>query len=222
MNRLAMAKCRTSQLAAAVVTLAAVLAGCGENDRHNGVPPAAVLNTTDDGFAGTLVKNPPLRPADVVLHDTSGTPFRLGRLPTDRITALFFGFTHCNDVCPTTMADLAAARSALPAPVARRVDVVFVTVDPRRDTPPVLESWLSRFDTSFVGLRGPLPLVHQAERSLHAMPSANEPKHRNGRYQVSHTGSVYMFGPSNKSVLYTGGTTGAQYAKDFTRLLKRS
>jgi protein SCO1/2 len=156
-------------------------------------------------------------------------------LAADRVTAVFFGFTNCDDVCPTAMADLAAARRALPAASANKVAVVFITVDPDRDTAPVLRSWLDRFDKSFVGLRGPMASVHQAEESLHSTRSEIEPtdgSHHQGDDSqdddseahggVSHSGSIYVFGPVNKSVLYSGGTTVADYAKDFARLLKAS
>ncbi|MEP6817447.1 MAG: SCO family protein [Marmoricola sp.] len=209
------------------------------------------MHTKDDGFVGTVVKDPPLKPADVVLRDTQGQPYHLARNSPAKVTVLYFGFTRCNDVCPTTMADLAAARRAMPSAVAHRVQVVFVTVDPRRDTPRVLEVWLNRFDPSFVGLRGPTALVHEAERSLYADPSAIEPpggghhqaaQGQDGRgqvgqgqvgqgrggstgagdYEVSHSGSVYVFGPGDTSLLYSGGTTATQYARDFAKLLKVS
>lgn len=162
------------------------------------------MQTQDDGYAGQLVADPPLRPADVVLRDTHGRRCHLGRFRTETVTALFFGFTDCDDVCPTTMADLAAARRALPAALASRVEVVFVTVDPCRDTLQVLDRWLGRFDAGFVGLRGTLGLVHRAERSLYSAQSSVEqptggrdhhagPSHSStghGETEVSHSGSV--------------------------------
>jgi protein SCO1/2 len=174
-----------------------------------------------------------LRPAQVVLTDTHGARFDLGQPAPGKVTAVFFGFTNCDDVCPTTMADLAAARRSLPPAVAQRVSVVFVTVDPQRDTPPALEQWLGRFDPDFIGLRGPTDLVHQVERSLYlpesggkSSPTADHtPEHDLAAkepvdYEVDHAASVYVFGPGDKMVLHSGGTTPQQYAEDFTRLLK--
>jgi protein SCO1/2 len=96
----------------------------------------------------------------------------------------------------------------------------------------VLERWLGRFDPDFIGLRGPIELVHQAEQSLYAPESGDESPpagHHTGDhghsskagadYEVSHSGSVYVFGPGDKLLLYTGGTSPEEYAKDFTRLL---
>ena len=213
------------------------LVACGTDTSRDGTAAPATVTTGDDGYAGTLVADPPMRPADVVLRDGLGAPHPLDRVGGDGVTALFFGFTHCDDVCPTTMADLAAARRALPTALAQRVEVAFVTVDPRRDTAPVLDRWLGRFDPSFVGLRGPMAQVHQLEDSLYAAQSAVEeptggPGHHHGDsdggsggadgYEVSHSGSVYVFGPGGRSLVYTGGTTPAEYAADFTRLLGSS
>lgn len=227
---------RRRGLAAVAIVAAAALGACGTNGSSDDTStPAAIVHTEDDGFAGTLVEDPPLQLADVVLSDTEGEPYRLGGLAADRVTAVFFGFTNCDDVCPTAMADLAAAKRGLPVASANKVDVVFITVDPKRDTAPVLRSWLDRFDKTFVGLRGPMGSVHRAEDSLHATRSDNESSgsdHDEGGDSeapddeahggVSHSGSIYFFGPADKSVLYSGGTTVAGYAKDFARLLKTS
>ncbi|MEO7943500.1 MAG: SCO family protein [Marmoricola sp.] len=229
---------RTLQALTATLLAVSVLAACGtaaSNDQKTGA--AAVVERDKDGLNGTLV-NPPLRLASVTLRDTRDNRVRLNEFAPSRATVLFFGFTHCDDVCPTTMADLASARRTLPPALAKRVLVVFVTVDPRRDTPTVLRTWLDQFDTETVGLRGPTALVHQAERSLYAdqstkaqtEPSVGATKdghqhtHDPGSsastdYQVNHSGSVYVFGPHGETVLYSGGTTVDQYAADLTRLL---
>ena len=110
------------------------------------------VSSPDTGYVGTLLDNLP-RPA-VRLRTTTGRWFDLQARPATEATVVFFGYTHCPDVCPTTMADLAVAYRQL-APSARRdVTVVFVTEDPRRDTPDVLRRWLGGFDPRFVGLMG--------------------------------------------------------------------
>ena len=225
---------RSTLVSLVLAATAAGLVACGTNAPPDGAAAPATVNTRDDGYAGTLVTDPPMRPAEVLLRDTRGAPHPLDQVGDEGVIALFFGFTHCDDVCPTTMADLAAARRALPEPLAQRVEVAFVTVDPRRDTARVLDRWLGRFDPSFVGLRGPVAQVHQLEDSLYAAQSAVEkptggPGHHHGDsdgasgsaegYEVSHSGSVYVFGPGGRSLLYTGGTTPAEYTADLTRLL---
>lgn len=230
---------RPGRMLAPAVTMAFALmaAGCGSSGPER---PAAV-STASDNYHGTVV-NPPLAVAPVALRDTDGNAVRLDRVTTEpeSVTAVFFGFTHCVDVCPTTMADLAAARRALPPDLAQRVRLVFVTVDPKRDTAPVLRTWLDRFASSITGLRGPIRLVHRAEDSLFASqsgrsgmaqdgPSADPAKeHVHGGtgaggdagYQVDHTSIVYLFGPDGESIIYTGGATASAYTADFERLLQ--
>jgi len=233
---------------AAVLTVSG-LAGCGTTGGAAGdqqAGSAAVVQTKDnDGLTGTRVDDPPLQVAATTLRDTNGKRVNLADLPADNATVLFFGFTICNDVCPTTMADLATARRTLPDTLARRVDIRFVTVDPRRDTPAALRRWLDQFGSDVTGLRGPTALVNKAERSLYAdsssttapspapgttQPSAQADGHAHrhdddssakGHDEVSHSGSVYIFGPHGETVLYTGGTTPQQYAADLTHLLRQ-
>ncbi len=181
---------------------------------------------------GTLVEPALSRPTQV-LRDTHGQPFSIADRPEDELTVLFFGYTHCPDVCPTTMADLAAARSHVPAPLQDKVTVGFVTEDPQRDTPAALRRWLDGFDPSFIGLIGGnqatramleqlyLPqtkrLSQPEEKVEH--PDTGAPHHHHGDYGVEHAGVVYAFGPGNSTVIYSGGTTPSEYAADFTQLL---
>ncbi len=202
-----------------VMIALAVLAACANDNQATARDSAANVQSADDGYVGTLVKDPPLRPADVVLRDTEGSAFHLAQRPQGKVTAYFFGFTNCEDVCPTTMADLAAARRALDPSLADKVDVVFVTVDPPRDSPRVIRAWLDRYDPTFTGLRGPMRAVHRVEGSLYAMKSAPESPTAGG-YEVSHSGSVYVFGPGGTSLVYSGGTKVDQFTRDFARLLR--
>ena len=192
------------------------------------------------GLHGTVVSDPSLPLPAGDFRDTDGRGFRFADGVEGDVTALYFGFTHCDDVCPTTMADLASARAAMPAALAARVRLAFITVDPARDTPRRLRRWLDRFDPTTVGLRGSDRTVHAAERALYADPSsiATETAHKGGHkgghggghtkghesggYEVNHTGSVYVFGPDDASVIYTGGTRPREYAADFERLLQTS
>jgi len=224
---------RSARLAAGLVAVAAALAGCGTSES---APDSAATTVTrgseaSAAFHGTLVRPPIARP-EQRLRDTSGRWFSLARRPDGEVTVVFFGFTHCPDVCPTTMADLSVARAQLPAEVRRHVQVVFVTEDPRRDTPTVLRRWLNRFDPSFVGLRGGnakteamLSQLHlpQTRRIESPRRPVHHPRtqghHHEQDYSIGHAGEVYAFGPDGESVLYTGGTTPTQYAEDFTRLV---
>lgn len=220
------------------VLIALVLTSCGGSDRP---PTTATVQADADGYGGTLV-DPPLEVAPVTLRDTNNQTVRLDRLTTepDTITAVFFGFTNCPDICPTTMADLAAARRTLPADLAQRTHLVFVTVDPKRDTTPVLRAWLDQFDPAITGLRGPVSRVHRAERSLYASESGQtpvappehdtdhhsdgaeesaDPEHDHPGYEVEHSSIVYLFGTDGESIIYTENAPVGTYASDFTKLL---
>ena len=112
-----------------------------------------------------LVPTPLPRKPSFTLTDTSGRPFRFAARTRGTLTYLYFGYTHCPDACPTAMTDLAYAVRRQPASVRRRTTVVFVTVDPRRDTPRRLRSWLDHYNRSFVGLTGTPQQIAAAERA---------------------------------------------------------
>lgn len=233
MRRLPATSCRADRATVTgLLMLSLALAGCAPTSPPDvAEAPPALFEANDTGFNGTVL-DPPLPRPDVALRDTQGDRFDLDERPADEVTVLFFGFTNCEDICPTTMADLAAARRALPAAVQDKVVVVVVTVDPHRDSPEVLRRWLDRFDQDFVGLIGGNRLSRRAERSLLAPVSRAKPgqashhhehgtaKAQTGDYEVEHGGTVYVFGPADQSLIYTGGTTPQQYTKDFTRLLE--
>jgi protein SCO1/2 len=118
------------------------------------------------------------------------------------VTLVYFGYTHCPDVCPTTMADIAQALRQTSASVRRKVTVVFVTVDPTRDTAPVLRHWLDGFNSSFVGLRGSLRSVIAAQQSAQ-LPVSKVAK--NGK-TVEHSAEVLAYTPDRLAhVIYFEG-----------------
>jgi protein SCO1/2 len=149
-----------------------------------------------------------LRPADVepalTLTDTGGTPYNIERRNNDKVTLVYFGYTRCPDVCPTTMADIAQALRRVGAAVRSRVTVVFVTVDPTHDSRSALRRWLDTFDPDFVGLRGSLRKVIAAQRAAH-LPVSKVAK--NGK-TVEHASEVLAYTPDHRAhVLYFDGPT---------------
>ena len=157
-----------------------------------------------------LVQSPAAYPEpDVTLTDTSNDPLNLASVSRGHITLVYFGYTHCTDVCPTDMALTAAALSELPAPVAREVQVVFISADPNRDSPPVIRRWLDHFNSSFIGLTGPISVIHQAESQLGMPLSYAEPDtsgSNSGGYQVVHAGYTLIFTTDGKAHLFYDGT----------------
>lgn len=107
-----------------------------------------------------------------------------------KVVMLFFGFTHCPDVCPTALATLAQARRLL-GEDAQRVQGLFVTVDPKRDTPQVLAKYVTAFDPSFLGLYGDETEVARAAAEFKIFYHAHAPD-AHGAYGVDHSGQVYV------------------------------
>ncbi len=116
------------------------------------------------------------------------------------------------------MATLAAALRRSQVAVRRRVDVVFVTVDPRRDTSAVLRAWLARYGPRFVGLTGTQAQIRAAEQAA-GVPLAPAEKQK-GNYSVAHSSLVLAYSPDNRAhVVYSQGFTAADYAHDMPHLL---
>jgi protein SCO1 len=132
--------------------------------------------------------------ADFRLTDFNGKPRSLEDF-RGKVVLLFFGYTHCPEVCPTTLSDLARAMQKL-GQDAKRVQVLFVTLDPERDTPQVLKKFVPYFDPSFLGLYGDAQATAQAAKAF----GVNYHKHfdKHGGYTLDHTDSTYIIGPDGK------------------------
>lgn len=109
---------------------------------------------------------------------------------------VFFGYTHCPDVCPTTLADAAQALKAL-GKDADRVQVLFVTVDPERDTPAVLSKYVPAFDPRFLGLHGDADAIQKAAKEFKIFYE-KRPGKAPGEYTMDHSGQSYVFDPQGR------------------------
>jgi protein SCO1/2 len=166
------------------------------------------------------VASPPLPKPDFTLIDTAGQSFSLRAQTQGYLTLLYFGYTHCPDICPTHMANIAAALHRLPMSVTSRIKVVFVTTDPARDTGPVVRSWLDSFDRSFIGLTGTNAQVQTAEAASRMSPSTVQFQ-GGGNYAVDHAAQVEAFTTDNLShVVYPGGYNQADWVNDLPRLVR--
>jgi protein SCO1 len=112
---------------------------------------SAYRNVQENFYGQVLV--PAKEAFDFQLVDQDAKPFRLSEM-RGKAVLFSFGFTHCPNVCPTTLSDLAKIRERLPAADQKRVQVLFISVDPDRDTPEVMKKYVPYFDESFVGLTG--------------------------------------------------------------------
>jgi protein SCO1/2 len=113
-------------------------------------------------YRGGLI-NPLLPKPKFVLTDTSEASFDFSARTQGYVTLLFFGYTHCPDMCPLQMSNVARALRQLPPDVADQLKVVFVTTDPDRDTPQVIRTWLDHVDKRFVGLTGSQKAIEAAQ-----------------------------------------------------------
>lgn len=171
---------------------------------------------------------PAFQNVDITGNKQFGTTFALpdasGKTRTladykGKAVVLFFGYTHCPDVCPTTMAELSQALQQLGAD-AKRVQVLFVTVDPARDTPALLAQYVTAFNPSFVGLRpaddAQLAQVAKDFRVYYAKVPGKTPD----SYTMDHTAASYVFDPSGKLRLFArDGQGAAPWVHDLKLLL---
>jgi protein SCO1/2 len=112
------------------------------------------------------------------------------------VVLLYFGYTHCPDVCPTTMQLMASVVGEL-GPAAKDVRILFVSVDPRRDTPAILRAYTQAFSPNAVGLTGTLAQIDAITRRYRVAFSYGKPD-KFGNYAVDHSAGVYIFGPSGR------------------------
>ncbi len=133
---------------------------------------------------------------DFHLTDFNGKPRRLADF-RGKTVILFFGYTHCPEVCPTTLADLSRAMRDL-GPDAQKVQVLFVTLDPERDTPQLLAQFVPAFDPSFLGLYGDAQRTAEAAKSFGV--NYQKRMEKNGSYSLDHSDGAYLIGPDGAPV----------------------
>ena len=209
------APARWSRGARHTVAVAGVLllAGCGVAASSN-VPQLS----SGTQWAGAELLHPLHRPS-FTLTDDAGQPYDFAAQTRGKLTLLYFGYTHCPDICPLNMADTAAALGDLPAGVRARITVVFVTTDPARDTPAVLRAWLARYDPAFIGLTGSPAEIELAQIAANVPPSAIEATGK-GSYVVDHAGYVIAYTRDNLAhMTYPAGVEPSAEAKDLSRLV---
>ena len=213
-------------LAALVATAGLLLAGCGgdadattdsaasEEHEHDMGAMEAPATVQDDGaaspYSGLHLQDPYQKP-EFTLTDSTGASFDFAERTAAGPTLLFFGYTNCPDVCPTTMADVALALRTTDPAVVAETTVVFVTTDPARDTPEVLGEYLGRFDadlgTEFVGLTGDQAQIEQAQLAA-GVPLAED----NGQ---THSAMLLLYGTDGEAdVAFNGGNTATDIAHD--------
>lgn len=141
-------------------------------------------------FEGLAVERPASLPS-VVLHDTEGHPFDIGADTEGQVRLVYFGYTSCPDICPIHLSQLSdvLSRPGMPGDVA----VIFVTVDPARDTPDVIRAYLDQFDSDFIGLTGTEEELIDAQKAFGSIVAVRESDDED--YVMGHDGRVFAFAP---------------------------
>jgi protein SCO1/2 len=167
-------------------------------------------------FSGSALTPKPA--FDFTLTDQHGAPFTLSS-QHGKAVILFFGYTHCPDVCPATMAQLRRAYEDLTPAQRSDVQVVFVTVDPERDGPRALDRFIDVFDPSFVGLTGSEAQLAPVESAYHVFHQRIPGTSGTG-YLIAHTGAVYLIDPrGDLRVMHGWQDSARDIAGDVQKLL---
>jgi protein SCO1/2 len=185
----------------AAAALTAALAACGES--------APVFKGSD--ISGTQLGR------GMELSDYNGKTRQLSDF-AGKVVVVFFGFTQCPDVCPTSLAELTEVMKKL-GPDADRVQVLLITVDPERDTPEILKQYVTAFDPRFLGLTGTPDQVKKAAASFKAYYAKAPTK--DGGYTMDHTAAFYLLDGKGESRVLANNNIGVDaLAHDIQALLK--
>lgn len=188
---------------AILLALALLLAGCGPN------PEAIRFNATDVTGADWG--------RDFHLVDVAGKPRQLADFK-GKALVLFFGYTQCPDVCPTAMSKLSQVMKQLDGD-ADRVQVIFVTLDPERDTPELLAQYVPAFDARFIGLHGSLEVTAATAKDFKIFYQKQEGS-APGRYTMDHSAGLFVYDPQGRLRLFVrDGEEAAKIAADLRLLL---
>jgi protein SCO1/2 len=183
---------------------AALLAACGP-----GKPSFKSVDVTGADFGRELT-----------LTDHSGKTRTLADFK-GKVVVVFFGFTQCPDVCPTTLVEMKAVKEKL-AKDGERVQVLFVTVDPERDSPELLAKYVPAFDPSFIGLYGDAEATARTAKEFKVFYK-KVPGSSPTNYSVDHTAALYIYDPSGRLRLFAKHAQGADaLAHDIKLLLDQA
>ncbi|NEB82051.1 SCO family protein [Streptomyces sp. SID14478] len=211
---------KTLLAAAGLVTAATLaLSACGSSDDSS--QPVTEVSTEAGANKAATVLDKPFEKPDLVLTDTHGKKFDLRERTQGKPTLIYFGYTHCPDVCPLTMSNIAVAKKSLPKAEQDKLQVVFVTTDPDRDTPAVLGKWLKAQDPDFIGLTGDFATIQGGARTMGISIEPTQ-KDKNGKLVSMHGTQVIAFSPKTNGgyVLYGEDATVDDYTKDLPKIIE--
>lgn len=170
-------------------------------------------------YKGRVV-DPPIVPPNFTLTRADGQPFHLSDVRGD-IALVYFGYTYCPDVCPLTMGKVKQALAGLDTGQ-KHIYVLFISVDPERDTPEVLSKYMAAFGPQFIGLRGDFDQVSQIMKPFGAFAEKQPVNDPALGYLINHTAYVYLVNPQGQVVLiYPFEFTSDDLRSDLTYLLQQ-
>jgi protein SCO1/2 len=185
----------------ALLLLAALIAGCDSSPK---APAFQLTDITGAEFA-----------RDFQLTDHNGKPRTLADF-RGKVVAIFFGYTHCPDACPVTMGELALVMKELGTD-ADKLQVLFVTVDPERDTPAVLSQYVPAFHPSFLGLYGDAAATARTAKEFKVFYQKQPLS--GGSYSMDHSAGSFIFDPAGRVRLFAQYGQGAKALLHDIRLL---
>ncbi|MFC0601788.1 SCO family protein [Streptomyces palmae] len=206
--------------AAAALSLTACGSGGDQDDQSTKQGEYAEVSGTKPQSA-IVLDNPKTKP-DLVLTDTEGKEYDLRKETKGRPTLVYFGYTYCPDVCSVVMSDISIAEQRLSPAERDKLQVVFVTTDPERDTPKRMRAWLNgQGGKDFTGLTGDFDKIQTAARSLGILVEKPK-KEKDGSITVNHGAEVVAFSPKDDKGhwLYTTDTTADTYRKGLPNIIK--
>lgn len=200
----------------ALVALLLLLTGCSSTGADTGDGPVA-QGAQDDGYHGTLL-DPTWAASSLPLRSDEGGTVRLDQ--QDRpLRLVFFGYTNCPDICQVVMSTMATAVTRLPDGDRAKVQGVFVTTDPARDTPDALRDYVRRFDPGFLGLTGSLKDVIAVAKEFHIFVEKGQ-RLPSGGYEVTHGTHVLAVHDGHARLVWDQATSPSDMAADIEKLLK--
>jgi protein SCO1/2 len=177
----------------------------------------------DEGLFRGVYVDPAVEKPEVTFTDFNGQPFNFRQATEGKVALLFFGYTHCPDVCPLHAANIAAVLRQMPFEERAKIQFLFVTTDPERDTPERLRQWLGAFDRSFIGLAASPDELLRVQRELRLAPARKEfpAGADSSAYLIGHAAQVIAFGVDNLArTEYPMGVRQEDWARDLPRLAR--
>ena len=193
-----------------------LITGCSGSGGNG--PVSGVSTPGNHGYHATYLDDPYVIPP-VLLDDTAGKQVALSKQAAP-VQVVFFGYSHCPDICQVVMSTIASALTRLDTAQRNDIQVTFVTTDPARDTSPVLREYLARFNPTFAGLTGSLTSISALAKPLHVYLEQGT-KLPSGGYEVDHSTYVYGAVGADVRVIWDQNTSPKDLATDLVKLLKQ-